>query len=131
MDSLALSGGAEVYANMEQWAEIRRRVLVEGLSRREACRIYKLHWKTLQKILSHSKPPGYRMESERPRPKIGPFLERISEILESDKEVPKKQRHTAKRIYERIKEEGYQGKYTQVKEAVRELLRVIKRCSCR
>ena len=77
--------------------------------------------KTLQKILSHSKPPGYRMESERPRPKIGPFLERISEILKSDKEVPKKQRHTAKRIYERIKEEGYQGKYTQVKEAVSEL----------
>jgi transposase len=61
------------------------------------------------------------MESERPRPKIGPFLERISEILKSDKEVPKKQRHTAKRIYERIKEEGYQGKYTQVKEAVSEL----------
>jgi transposase len=61
------------------------------------------------------------MESERPKPRIGPFLQRISEILESDKEVPKKQRHTAKRIYERIKEEGYQGKYTQVKEAVNEL----------
>jgi hypothetical protein len=36
------------------------------------------------------------------------------------KAFPKKQRHTAKCIYERIKEEGYQGKYTQVKEAVRE-----------
>jgi len=63
------------------------------------------------------------MKQERPKPKIGPFLERIGEILESDRALPKKQRHTAKRIYERIKEEGYQGKYTQVKEAVRELKR--------
>lgn len=106
---------------MEEWTEIRLRVLNDKASKREILREKGMHWKTLQKILSHSKPPGYRMESERPRPKIGPFLGRISEILESDKEVPKKQRHTAKRIYERIKEEGYQGKYTQVKEAVSEL----------
>lgn len=106
---------------MEEWTEIRLRVLNGKASKREILREKGMHWKTLEKILSHSKPPGYRMESERPRPKIGPFLERISEILESDKEVPKKQRHTAKRIYERIKEEGYQGKYTQVKEAVSEL----------
>lgn len=58
------------------------------------------------------------MSKARPKPKIGPFLDRIADILESDKQIPKKQRHTAKRIYERIKEEGYQGKYTQVKEAV-------------
>ena len=49
-----------MYANMEQWTEIRRRVLVEGLSRREACKIYNLHWKTLQNMLSHAEPPGYR-----------------------------------------------------------------------
>ena len=59
----------------------------------------------------------------RPKPKIGPFLDRIADILESDKQVPKKQRHTAKRIYERIKEEGYQGEYTQVKEAVSRIKR--------
>ena len=110
-----------MYTDMEEWTEIRLRVLNGKASKREILREKGMHWKTLEKILSHSKPPGYRMESERPRPKIGPFLERISEILESDKEVPKKQRHTAKRIYERIKEEGYQGKYTQVKEAVSEL----------
>ena len=50
--------------------------------------------------------------------------ERIAQIIEKDKAQPKKQRHTAKRIYERLREMGYGGKYTQVKEAVRELLRV-------
>jgi transposase len=110
-----------MYTDMEEWTEIRLRVLNEEASKREILREKGMHWKTLQKILSYSEPPGYRMRAERPKPKIGPFLQRISEILEGDKEVPKKQRHTAKRIYERIKEEGYQGKYTQVKEAVNEL----------
>ena len=54
-----------------------------------------------------------------------PYLERIAQILQEDKTLPKKQRrHTAKRIYERLRGMGYGGKYTQVKEAVRELLRV-------
>ena len=45
------AGGTEVYADMEQWAEIRRRVLTGELSKREACRQYRVHWLTLQKIL--------------------------------------------------------------------------------
>ena len=94
-----------MYRDMEEWTEIRLRVLNEEASKREILREKGMHWKTLQKILSYSEPPGYRMRVERPKPKIGPFLQRISEILEGDKEVPKKQRHTAKRIYERIKEE--------------------------
>jgi len=63
--------------------------------------------------------PGYRRTKPYPKPKIGPYLDRIVQIIEADKEVPRKQRHTAKRIFERIREEGYEGGYTQVKEAVR------------
>ena len=107
-----------MYGDMKQWTEIRLRVLREEASKREILRETGMHWKTLEKILHYSEPPGYRLKKERPKPKIGSFLDRIAAILESDKQVPKKQRHTAKRIYERIKEEGYQGKYTQVKEAV-------------
>ena len=51
---------------MEQWSEIRRRVLVEGVSRRQIIRETGMHWETLQKILQHSEPPGYRQS--RPRP---------------------------------------------------------------
>jgi transposase len=74
--------------------------------------------------MEYSEPPGYRLQEARPKPKIGAYLERIAHIIEEDKSLPKKQRHTAKRIYERIREMGYEGKYTQVKDAVRELLRV-------
>lgn len=64
------------------------------------------------------------MAKDRKQRKLGPYLERMQEILSSDKELPKKQRHTAKRIFERLAEEGYQGKYTAVKDAVRQLKRV-------
>jgi transposase len=112
-----------VYTDMDQWADIRFRVLRGKASKREILRETGMHWRTLEKILRYSEPPGYTLKRERPKPKIGSFLDRIADILESDKQVPKKQRHTAKRIYERIKEEGYQGKYTQVKEAVSQIQR--------
>ena len=106
---------------MRMWEEIRRRVHREGVSKREILRETGMHWMTLEKILAHPEPPGYRQAKPRPKLKIGPFVGRIEEIIETDKGRPKKQRHTAKRIFERLKEEGYTGGYTQVKEAVRQI----------
>jgi transposase len=109
---------------MDWWTKIRLEVLRGEVSKREVLRREGIHWETLKKILVHSEPPGYRIKQSRLKPKIGPFLERIDQIIQDDKHLPKKQRHSAKRIYERIREMGYQGKYTQVKEAVREIKRV-------
>jgi hypothetical protein len=91
-----------VYKDMELWSKIRRRVLVEEVSKRQILRETGMHWKTLEKILKHSQPPDYGGEKVREKPKIGPYLERIRQILEADKQIPKKQRHTAKRIFERL-----------------------------
>ena len=106
---------------MQWWTDIRRKVLVEGVSKRQVKAEYRIHTKTLERILANSQPPGYKMSKPRPKPKIGPFMGRIEEILRKDREAPKKQRHTAKRIFERISDEGYTGGYTQVKEAVSKL----------
>lgn len=108
---------------MEEWSEIRRRVLVEGLSKRAACRAYGLHWRTLKKMLEHSEPPGYRAAQPRAKRKIGPFLAVIEEILRQDQTVHRKQRHTKQRIFDRLKAKGYTGGYTAVKEVVREWAR--------
>jgi lambda repressor-like predicted transcriptional regulator len=43
---------------MQWWSEIRHRVLVEGVSKRQVLRETGLHWSTLEKILTHSEPPG-------------------------------------------------------------------------
>src|SRR5210317_102424 len=112
-----------MYTDMEWWTKIRLEVLRGESSKREILRREGVHWKTLTKILKHPEPPGYRMKRSRPKPKIGAYLEQIAQIIESDKSLPKKQRHTAKRIHERIKESGYQGGYTQVREAVRDIKR--------
>lgn len=109
-----------MYTDMEQWIEIRRRVLGKEISKRAACKEYGVHWDTLKKILSHSEPPGYQRAQARKKPKIGPLLPIIQQILEDDKQAPKKQRHTAKRIWQRLcKEHGFDGGYTIVKDAVR------------
>lgn len=110
-----------MYTNMKTWEEIRHRVLREGVSKREILRDEGIHWKTLEKILENSTPPGYRAQKPRKKPKIGPFEDRIRQILKEDTAMPKKQRHTAKRIFERLQEEGYVGGATQVKEAVRRI----------
>lgn len=105
---------------MQLWTEIRRRVLAEGLSKRQACREYGLHWHTLTKILTHAEPPGYRRAGPRRKPKLEPFLPIIHEILKQDQHAPRKQRHTAKRIFDRLQSEhGYDGGYTIIKDAVR------------
>ena len=108
-----------MYTDMESWAEIRRRVLVDGLSKRAACREYGIHWDTLRKILEHAEPPGYRRTAPRPRPKLDPFLGVIQQILRDDKKAPRKQRHTTRRIFERLRDEhGYTGGLSILKEAV-------------
>lgn len=107
---------------MERWNKIRMQVERQGVSIREIQRETGLHFKTIKKILAHPAPLPFDCP-ERPKPKIGRYLERISSILDADKDVPKKQRHTAKRIFERIQEEGYTGGYTAVKDVVRDLKR--------
>ena len=106
---------------MELWKEVRHRVLAKKLSRRRACKEYGLGWHTLKKILAHDEPPGYRLSQPRPKRKLAPVLPIIHQILAADPQAPKKQRHTAKRIFERLRDEhGYQGGQTVVKNAVRE-----------
>lgn len=107
---------------MDQWAEIRRRVLTGEISKRQACREYDVHWLTLKKILSHEEPPGYRRTAPPRRSVIEPVLPVTRQILDDDATAPKKQRHTAHRIWQRLRDEhGFAGGDTVVKDAVREM----------
>jgi transposase len=107
--------------DIEQWARVRRHILIEGRSKRSVMKEEGLHWETLQKMLSHSRPPGYRRAMPRTR-KIDAHRDWVATVLDADRSVPRKQRHTAKRIFDRLKvERGYGGGYTAVKEQVAEL----------
>ena len=93
---------------VEIYAAVRRFVFVEGKSRREAARVFGLSRDTIAKLCRYSVPPGYVRSKEPEKPKLGPLVPVIDAILESDKTAPPKQRHTAKRIFERLRiEHGY------------------------
>ena len=106
---------------MNLWTDVRRAVLVDGISKRQACRQFGIHWDTLQKILANASPLGYRRVAKVNRPTIGPWLRRLTELLEEAKGQPRKQRYTVKRMWQVLCDEGFTGGYTTVKDAVREL----------
>ena len=107
--------------SVELYGRVRHACHVEGLSQREAARRFGIHRSTVRKMLTFSVPPGYRRTKPPSRPKLEAFTAIIDAILEADRASPPKQRHTAKRIYERLRaEHGFAGGYTIVKDYVRE-----------
>ena len=106
---------------VELYRRVRLACHVDGLSQREAARRFGISRDTLKKMLAHSVPPGYRRGQLPKRPKLDPFTSIIDHILEDDETVPRKQRHTSKRIFDRLcKEHGFDGGQTIVKDYVQE-----------
>jgi transposase len=92
----------------------------QGLSSREAARQFGVSRETVSKMLTFSEPPGYRRVEAAKRPKLDGFTDIIDEYIAGDKLVHRKQRHTAKRIFERLRDEhGFSGGYTIIKDYVR------------
>ena len=93
----------------------------DGMSERATARHFGISRESVKKIMSFSVPPGYRRTAEIKRPKLGGFTEIIDQWLKDDLSRNRKQRHTAKRIFERLRDEhGFTGGYTTVKNYVRE-----------
>jgi transposase len=91
------------------------------MSKSAAARQFGIDRKTVAKMLEHAVPPGYRRTGPPVRPKLDPYVSIIDQILEEDKSRLKKQRHTAKRIHARLRDEhGFTGGITIVTDYVRE-----------
>ena len=104
---------------VELYGRVRYAVIIQGMSRREAARIFGIDRRTVDKMLAFSVPPGYRRKKTPARPKLDPFVGLIDQILEDDSKRLKKQRHTSKRIFERLRDEyGFAGGITIVKDYV-------------
>ena len=107
---------------MEQCNVVRRMRYLEGKSLRAISRATGIHRTTIKRILAEGGPPQYTRKRPVNRPVLGPFLPIIDQILKDDIGAPRKQRHSAKRIFDRLKQEhGYPGGYTQVREYVAEV----------
>ena len=111
---------------MDQWIELRRKIRNQDIPLRQLERETGIGRQTLRKIRDNSHPPGYRRTKPIDKPKISPYLDRIKSIIEADKQMPNKQRHTAKKILEVLQSDGFTGGYTIVKDAVRQIKKTSK-----
>src|SRR3546814_13029202 len=91
------------------------------MSQRAAAKRFNVSRETVRKMLSFSSPPGYRRQSVPQRPQLDGFVAIIDGWLEGDRSVRRKQRHTAKRVFDRLRNEhGFTGGYTIIKDYNRE-----------
>ena len=106
-----------------------RLACAEGMSQREAARHFNISRDSVARMMAFPVPPGYRRTAPVKRPKLDAFTGIIDGWLEGDREVHRKQRHTAKRVFERLRDEhGFTGGYTITCGSANG---VAARCSCR
>ena len=96
---------------MEQFEQIRRDREREGLSIRALAARHGVHRRAVRQALASAVPPAKRAPVSRPAPKLGEYRAIIDAWLIADREAPRKQRHTAKRIHQRLVDEhGARGR---------------------
>src|SRR5215217_189642 len=107
-------------SRVELFERIRRDREREGLSIRELARRHGVHRRAVRQALASPLPPSRKQPERRPAPKLGAYWPLIDEWLLADREAPRKQRHTAKRVWQRLVDEhGAEVAETTVREYVR------------
>ena len=94
---------------MDLYLKVRRVHFQDGLSGRRIARDFGISRDSVSKMLAYSEPPGYRRTAPVKRPRLDGFTDQIDQWLLEDKVRPRKQRHTAKRVFERLRDESTGG----------------------
>ena len=92
-------------SRVELFERIRRDREFEGLSVHALARRHGVHRRTVRQALGSTVPPERKRPEGRPAPAMGAYRELIDSWLLADRDAPRKQRHTAKRIHDRLVEE--------------------------
>jgi transposase len=104
---------------MEFIAEIRRRHFVGGESVSAIARDLQLSRPTVRKALKALAEPAYKRQRQ-PAPKLGEFTAQLAQWLDVESRLPKRQRRTARRLFEGLQAEGYRGSYDPVQRFVKQ-----------
>ena len=109
---------------VELFEQIRREYEFGEATIRGLARKFGLHRRMVRQAIENALPPEHK-RSPRTCPKMGPVKSFIDQILEADKQAPRKQRHTAHRIYVRLQQE--QPQFPVAESTVRQYVRQRKR----
>jgi transposase len=91
---------------VEQFEGIRRDARDQGMSIRALAKRHGVHRRTVRQALADATPPA-RKAPERVAPATGPYVDLVRRWLIEDQVAPRKQRHTARRIWQRLIEEEH------------------------
>ena len=89
-------------SRVELFEKIRRDRRLDELSIRELADRHGVHRRTVRQALAAAVPPPRKVYPARPRPAIDPWVTVIDGWLIEDKDAPHKQRHTARRVWQRL-----------------------------
>jgi transposase len=104
---------------VDQIERIRKLVLVQGVSERQAAKQVGVSRYAVRLALENASPRKYVLARPKPRPVMGKVEKLVEEILRSDEGKPAKQRHTARRIWMRLRDEyGFEGSEPSVRRIV-------------
>lgn len=94
---------------VDDYERIRKAYHIEGLSIREISRRYKYSRRLVRKALEHPIPEKYQLGQPKKAKVLGEYQQRILDLLQESDKLPRKQRYTAHKIYELVRDEGYTG----------------------
>ncbi len=100
---------------VETIAQIRRAYFVQGKSIKQICRELQVSRNTVRKVVGSGATEFSYDRSTQPRPKIDPWRSDLDEMLVENAWQPKRQRLTLVRIYEELRNRGYDGSYDAVR----------------
>jgi transposase len=108
-----------MYRDVRQWRDIRRRILEKGIPKKRVSVETGISRKTINKMLAHEHPPGYRPR-RRKYPKLAPYIHRIDRLLHDNNSFPPAVNMTIQNIVQHLRrEEGFAGSYDSVRNYIR------------
>jgi transposase len=111
---------------VHEWEQMRHAYHLEGKSIRQIAREMGRARRTVKRMIDNDQPPSYQRQVPVPARKLGPYKERIEELLRQNATLPRKQRWTSPRIYEQIRGEGYTGAESTVRHFVAQVRKQLK-----
>ena len=100
---------------VETVAKIRREHFGRGKGVKTIARELRLSRNTVRKVLRSGETSFEYARSEQPHPRLGPFIERLEAMLETNAAAGRKDRLTLTRIADLLGREGYEGGYDAVR----------------
>ena len=104
---------------METIRKVRHAYHRDGKKFREIARDFNLSKNTVKKIIRSGITDQQYVRTEQPRPKLGPFAQRLAELLKEDSAKPVRHRRSAQILFEQLQREGFEGGYDSVRRYVR------------